>query len=69
MACEICGHMPAIRVDVRSLTGLLIVTGMPMFEARRTSSLSGMIPSSGTARISCTSSTVSISPRSTRWRS
>ena len=59
---------PADRVRVR-LIGVAFsvqVTGMPMLEARSTRLLSGMTPSSGIARISSTSSTFSISPRSTR---
>ena len=41
---------------------------MPRLEARSTSWLSGMMPSSGIERISSTSSTFSISPRSARGR-
>src|SRR5262249_52763824 len=48
------------------LAGLFSVTGDPIFEARSTSSLSGMMPSSGTDRISSTSSIASISPRAAR---
>ena len=42
------------------------VTGAPTFEARSTSMLSGIMPISGIDRISRTSSTLSISPRSAR---
>ena len=48
------------------LAGLPIVTGVPRFEARSSSSLSGMTPSSGIDRISSTSSIVRISPRIAR---
>ena len=41
----------------------------PLLEDWSTLWLSGMMPSSGIARISCTSSTFSISPRSTREES
>src|SRR4029079_2950076 len=49
-----------------ALDGLLNVTGEPRFEARRTSSLSGIMPSNGVDRISRTSSMLSISPRAAR---
>jgi len=49
-----------------ALSGLLRVTGDPTFEARSTSSLSGMMPRSGMERISSTSSIESISPRAAR---
>src|SRR5262249_62223239 len=52
-----------------ALVELLSVTGEPMFEARSTSSLSGMMPSSGVERMSRTSSMLSISPRPARWTS
>lgn len=31
VGCEICGHLPAIRVDIRSLTGLLILHRMDRY--------------------------------------
>src|SRR3954447_25123565 len=49
-----------------ALAALLSVTGEPTLEARSTSSLSGMMPSSGVERISSTSSMDSISPRAAR---
>ncbi len=52
--------------DAGALVGLDSVTGAPRFDARSTSSLSGMIPSSGIDRIDSTSSTLSMSPRSAR---
>src|SRR3954467_2510680 len=52
-----------------ALAALLSVTGEPRLEARSTSSLSGMMPSSGVERISRTSSILSISPRAARWAS
>src|SRR6516162_322052 len=46
-----------------------MVTGVPRLDARSTASLSGMMPSSGTDRISSTSSMGSISPRAARAES
>src|SRR5689334_5549086 len=52
-----------------ALAGFASVTGVPRLEARSTSVLSGMMPSSGIDRISRTSSTFSISPRPARTAS
>ena len=57
----------AAMVDGCSRVGALFkVTGDPMFDARITSGLSGMIPRRGIDRISSTSSVFSISPRPAR---
>ena len=52
-----------------ALVALFRVTGDPTLDARKTSWLSGMIPSSGVARISRISSMLSISPRVARAES